>query len=203
MTKPPVIYVVDDDDRIVSALCATLESVGYAHRGYTTAHAFLDGVKECHSGCVLLDVIMPGMDGLQIQAELQQRQCTLPLIFLSGQSDVNVAVAAMRCGAFDYIEKPPTAYTVIGAVNRALEHFGRLNQQRDRLAGVRERFSGLTRRERDVLGHLAAGETNKTIADQFGLSSRTVEIHRANIMGKMGAQSLADLVRMCVDIGIA
>jgi two-component system, LuxR family, response regulator FixJ len=194
------VYILDDDDLVCHRLASTLNSVGYETIVFTDPNAFLAHVDPTCPGCVLLDVMMPGMNGLQVQQSLDARRCSLPIVFVSAQNEVSVAVAAMKHGAFDFLEKPVRDQELIDVVHRAIKHDVRTRVAQYRQQAQQDRFATLSPREREVLTLLVHGGANKTIAAALGLSSRTVEIHRANIMDKMAARSLAELVRSYVDL---
>ena len=193
------IYIVDDDNLVCEALASALASVGYRSATYTDPESFLAELEPTAPGCVLLDVLMPMRDGLQVQQALADRGCTLPIIFVSAHQDVAVAVAAMKHGAFDFIEKPVRQQALVDTVNRAVKHDVQTRIDQLRRAKLQSRFATLTAREREVLALLVEGGANKSIAAELGLSSRTVEIHRANIMDKMAVKSVAELVRAHVE----
>lgn len=191
-----VVFVVDDDAGIRAALRRLLKLHGLTVEMYASGRDFLAQADLRRSGCVLLDVRMPGMNGLEVQAELNGRQVPLPVIFLTGASDIPMAVTAMRQGAEDFIEKPFDNRQLLARVRQALEHARtRIQHSTDRHA-VLERWHSLTPRERQVLELVTVGKTAKEIARTLGASHRTIEIHRGHLMEKMGAATLAELVRM-------
>lgn len=192
------IHVVDDDEALRDSVCWLLESSGYGVRSYASAEAFLktyDENPDGLDGCLLLDVRMPGMSGLELFEELTRRHCILPVIFITGHGDVPMAVAALKKGAADFIEKPFNNRELIELIAACLE---RAEAQRSRLrqgAEMARRLEQLTQREQEVLDLIIAGKLNKQIADMLGISIKTVEVHRARVMEKMGASSLAELVQ--------
>jgi FixJ family two-component response regulator len=191
-----VVFVVDDDAGIRSALRRLLKLHGFAYELYASGSEFLDRADLQRTGCLLLDLRMPGMDGLQVQTRLNQRGIPLPVIFLTGTADVPMAVAAMRQGAADFIEKPFDNQLLLARVRETLRQaHTRIRHHADRDA-VRSRCNSLTPRERQVLDLVTVGKTAKEIARALGASHRTIEIHRGHLMEKMGAATLADLVRM-------
>jgi two-component system response regulator FixJ len=194
----PVI-VVDDDDAVRAALTLLLRSAGHATRSFESAAAFLENWDPRAGGCLVLDVRMPGISGLELQQQLNQRGATLPVIFITGHGDVPMAVEAMKHGAFDFVQKPVREQELVERARRALEK-DRSNRiqlrQRDQ---IRDRLQSLTPREREILTLVTRGKPNKVMAGDLGVSQRTVEIHRARVMEKMGAESLAQLVRMVLD----
>lgn len=201
MTRPATVHVVDDDDAVRSSLRLLLKSVGLPTIAHASAHEFLAAWDGDQPGCLVLDVRMPGMSGIELQAELNQRGAIIPVIFISGHGDIPMAVETIQHGAFDFLQKPFRDQDLIDRVQRALasdaEH-RQLLQQRETL---RQRFDLLTPREQEVLQLVTQGKANKVMAGDLGVSQRTVEIHRARVMEKMGAQSLAQLVRMVLELG--
>jgi len=192
----PVVHVIDDDEAVRQSLAFLLASSGYPVRIYASAGMFLDALAALQPGCVLTDVRMPGMSGLDLQRELVGRRIALPLIVMTGHGDVALAVEAMKAGAVDFIEKPFSEETILGAIRTALARFAREAGQHGAASEVEARMLTLTPRECEVLEGLIAGLPNKTIAYDLNISARTVEVHRANVMTKMAAASLPDLVRM-------
>ena len=189
-----VVHLIDDDEDVRRALSFLLGTAGFAVKVYESAVQFLDRYNSSVSGCIVTDVRMPDMDGLQLLRRLKEIGVTLPLVIMTGHADVALAVEAMKIGAVDFIEKPFPDEVLLTAVRSALARQPNL-AVRD-VDQVRTRLASLTAREREVLDGLLAGHPNKTIAYDLGLSPRTVEIHRANVMTKMGASSLSELVRM-------
>jgi len=197
----PRVHIVDDDEAVRSSLRFLIRSVGLAAQPYESAQAFLESYDPRQPGCLLLDVRMPGMSGLDLQQELNQRGATIPVIFITGHGDVPMAVAAMQCGAFDFLQKPFRDQDLLDRVQRAM---ARDAESRGRLAAraeIRARLERLTPREREVMTLITSGKANKVVGADLGVSQRTVEIHRAHVMEKMGAGSLAELVRMVLDSG--
>jgi two-component system response regulator FixJ len=189
-----VVHLIDDDEDVRRGLSFLLGTAGFAVKVYESAVQFLG--KRASDGCIVSDVRMPDMDGLQLLRRLKETGVTLPVIVMTGHADVALAVEAMKLGALDFIEKPFSDEVLIGAIKSALA------RQNSPAAGdvdqIRSRMASLTERERDVLNGLLAGHPNKTIAFDLGLSPRTVEVHRAKVMTKMGASSLSELVRMAL-----
>ena len=192
----PTVYVVDDDDAVRSALRLLLKTVGLPVISFDSAQAFLDGYSDEAGGCVLLDVRMPGMSGPALQQQLNLRGSILPVIFITGHGDVSMAVEAMQHGAFDFVEKPFHDQELLERVHAALAHNAKSRQLLSERQSIRNRFETLTPREREVLEHVTQGSSNKVIAYELSISQRTIEIHRARLMEKMEAPSLAHLVRM-------
>ncbi len=194
----PVIHIVDDEPDVRDALGMLMRSVGYQAQGYASGDDFLQRYRPGAPGCLLLDVRMPGISGLELQERLARDGVALPAIVMTGHGDVPMAVRAMKAGAFDFIEKPFNDQLLLDRVAEAIAH-GRRSQ--DALAERKQalaRYEELTPREREVMTRIVAGRLNKLIADDLGLSVRTVEIHRAHIMEKMQARSLSSLVRMAM-----
>ncbi len=196
MKHEPTVFVVDDDDAVRRAMCMLFRSDGLRTADYAMPDDFLAAVRPAMTGCIVLDIRMPGMDGLDLQQRLQERDITMPVIFLTGHADVPKAVRAMKQGAVDFIEKPFDDEHLLNRVQYALAK-GALQKhrkaERDKVAG---RLDQLTPREREALNLIVAGRTNKEIAEQLHISPRTVEVHRARLMKKLEAESLSDLVRM-------
>lgn len=198
----PTVFVVDDDAAVRASICMLLKSVGIASTPLASAQEFLAGFDPHAPGCLLLDVRMPGMSGLELQQQLNQRGAILPVIFITGHGDVPMAVEAMQHGAFDFLQKPFRDQDLIDRVTKALARDRESRQELQKHEEVRARLASLTPREHDVLQLLAQGQPNKVMASELGLSQRTVEIHRAHVMEKMRARSVAQLVRMMLDAGV-
>jgi len=196
----PLVHVVDDEPAIRESLGMLLRSVGLRSRAYAGAHEFLDAWRPDGTECLVCDVRMPGMSGLELQEALNARHVRLPVVLITGHGDVAMAVRAMKAGASDFIEKPFNDQVLLDAVNRALAH-ARDGQGAGR-AEIEARLESLTPREREVMLLVAEGRPNKVVATRLGLSTRTVEVHRAKLMEKMQARSLADLVRMAIACGL-
>ncbi|MBX3693644.1 MAG: response regulator transcription factor [Steroidobacteraceae bacterium] len=196
----PTVFVIDDDDAVRSSLRLLFKSWGLDAVLAASADEFLAGYDVEHPGCVVLDVRMPGMSGLELQQRLNTLGATIPIIFITGHGDVPMAVEAMQAGAFDFLQKPFRDDDLLERVRRALEHDAAQRARLEARQGTRGRLATLTPRERDVLDLVVVGKANKVIAADLGLSQRTVEIHRARVMEKMDAASLAQLVRMVLDL---
>jgi two-component system response regulator FixJ len=196
MTYSPVVHVIDDDDDVRSSIAFLLTSAGFAVQLHESADAFLDALPNLQSGCVVSDVRMPGMDGLTLLRRLAVMRPRFPAIVMTGHADVPLAVEAMKAGAVDFIEKPFEASVMLGALRQALEWHDQGQAAAARLALIENRLRLLSPREREVLERVTQGKPNKIIAYELGLSARTVEVYRANVMNKMGAESLSELVRM-------
>ena len=197
-----LIFVVDDDDAVRASLRALLETASYRTMQFDSGAEFLEFPHTGLGACVLLDVRMPGLDGLEVQRRLNDRGAVLPVVIVTGHGDIAMAVQAMRAGAADFLEKPVSRNRLLESVARAVG-IGR-NARPDRLetSDIGTRLGTLTTRERQVLEQLVMGRTNKVAARELGISSRTVEVYRRNLMAKMGAGSLSHLVRMTLVAGI-
>ncbi|MFI4998310.1 MAG: response regulator FixJ [Reyranellales bacterium] len=196
MTNSQVIHVIDDDVAVRQSLAFLLSTAGLAVRTHESAIAFLDILPVDQDGCIVTDIRMPEMDGLELQRRLRTRKVGLPVIVITGHGDVALAVEAMKAGAVDFIEKPFDDEVLLASIRSALTHNVRNVQRESRVAEVRGRLKLLSEREREVLDGLVAGKPNKIIAFDLGISARTVEVYRANVMTKMQAGSLSELVRM-------
>lgn len=201
MGSDAVVHVVDDDLAVRRSLAFLFASDGVPVRVHETASAFLDNVAQAEIGCILTDVRMPGIDGLEFISRLKARGFQLPVIVMTGHADIALAVEAMKTGAVDFIEKPFDDQRLLSAVRHALERQTRALESGDQGAAAKMRLNSLSERELQVLDGLVAGKANKAIAFELGLSSRTVEVHRANLMTKMQARSLSELVRMSFLVG--
>lgn len=199
----PTIFVVDDDAAVRDALKLLLRSVGQAVETYSSGQEFIDAYSEDRPGCLVLDIRMPGMSGLELQQKLNERHSILPIIFITGHGDVPMAVEAMQAGAVDFIQKPFRDQDLIDRINQALEKDSNNRAALGERNDIRRRLETLTPREREVLDLVVHGKANKVIAGDLKLSQRTVEIHRARVMEKMQASSLAHLVRMVLEVGQA
>jgi two-component system response regulator FixJ len=197
------IFIVDDDMAVRDALKLLLRSVGQAVETYASAQEFLEAYSEDRPGCLVLDIRMPGMSGLELQQKLNERHSILPIIFITGHGDVPMAVEAMQAGAVDFIQKPFRDQDLIDRINQALEKDANNRAALGERNDIRKRLETLTPREREVLDLVVHGKANKVIAGDLKLSQRTVEIHRARVMEKMQASSLAHLVRMVLEVGQA
>jgi FixJ family two-component response regulator len=199
--RSPVVFIVDDDEAVRSSLRLLLKSVGLVPSALGSAREFLDKYDPAQPGCLVLDVRMPEMSGLELQEKLNLQGAVIPVIFITGHGDVPMAVEAMQAGAFDFLQKPFRDQDLIDRIQRALEKDRGNRAALDERGLIRERLESLTPREREVLTLVTSGKPNKIMAADLGVSQRTVEIHRARVMEKMGASSLAQLVRMVMDLG--
>ncbi|HSO22944.1 MAG TPA: response regulator transcription factor [Chondromyces sp.] len=193
MSTPPLIHVVDDDDSLRTALLRLLESAGCEARGYASTGEFLLQPPPDRPGCVLLDLRLPGPSGLDLQDALAHHDIGLPVIFLTGHGDVASSVRAMKAGAVDFLTKPVERQALFEAIERALQLDARVRTNRLEAETLRERFASLTQREREVVDGIAAGQLNKQIAHGLGMAERTVKLHRAHAMEKLGVTSAAEL----------
>ena len=198
---PPTVFIVDDDEAVRGSLRMLIRSVGLQARACGSAREFLDGYDADQPGCLLLDVRMPGMSGLELQQALNHRGATIPVVFITGHGDVPMAVEAMQHGAFDFLQKPFRDQDLLDRIQRALARDRENRAQLLQKDQIRTRLESLTPREKEVLALMTRGRPNKLMAADLGLSQRTIEIHRARVMEKMQASSLAQLVRMTLDLG--
>ncbi len=198
MDNSAVVHLIDDDEAVRQALAFLLATAGHAVRVYESGEAFLASAATAQPGCIVSDVRMPGIDGLALLKRLKEIGITLPVVIMTGHADVPLAVEAMKGGAVDFIEKPFDDEILLSAIRVALSRHGQAGQRDAEAMRIRARIASLSERERQVLDGLVAGHPNKTIAYDLDLSPRTVEVHRANVMIKMGASSLSDLVRMAL-----
>ena len=190
------VHLVDDDEAIRRSAGFMLKTTGYQVQTYASGLDFLKNAGELRPGCILLDIRMPGMDGLEVQQALHEKGVTLPVIIMTGHGDVALAVQAMKAGAADFIEKPFEKSVLLSALDLGLGRLRRCEVERDRADDAEVRLNVLTPREREVLDGLTKGFPNKTIAFDLGISARTVEIHRANLMTKLGVRSLSEALRI-------
>jgi two-component system response regulator FixJ len=201
MPAEGVVHIIDDDIDVRQSLAFLLSAAGHAVRIHDSAVTFLRVMPEIASGCVVTDVRMPGMSGLELQRHLLELKVRWPVIVMTGHADVSLAIEAMKSGAMDFIEKPFEDETMLSAVRAALAHHADTGERNTQAAAVRERISQLSDREREVLDRLVAGKPNKVIAFELGISPRTVEVFRAHVMTKMQAESLSELVRKALIAG--
>lgn len=197
----PTVFIIDDDPAVARSLRWLIEAVQLKVELYSSAHTFLEGYDETTPGCIVLDVRIPGLSGLELQEQLGELyQYHAPIIFITGHGDVKMAVHAIQAGAFDFIEKPFRDQELLDRIQRAIkfdaERRGKIAQRVE----ISELFATLSPREREVFGLVSEGMSNKAIAHDLGLSSKTVEVHRAKVMEKLHARSLADLVKMSMQM---
>jgi two-component system response regulator FixJ len=198
MAASAVVHVIDDDADVRQSLAFLLSTAGLAVRVHESAVAFLEVLPEVKEGCVVTDIRMPHMDGLELQRRLGELRSGLPVIVMTGHGDVPLAVEAMKAGAVDFIEKPFDDEVLLSAIRSALTHRAMDSERDARALEIKGRIGRLSDREREVLDRLVAGKANKVIAFELGISPRTVEVYRANVMTKMQADSLSELVRMAL-----
>jgi two-component system response regulator FixJ len=197
-----IIHVVDDDEAMRDSMAFLLRAENFSVQTYADATNFLNALPQIKSGCVVTDVRMPGMSGIELLQRLRELKVSLPVIVISGHGDVPLAVEAMKTGALDFIEKPFSDEVFLRAVRMAVDAQAADTERQAQTATINRRLESLSKREREVLEGLVAGHPNKTIAYDLGISPRTVEIYRANVMEKMQAESLSDLVRMALIGGL-
>jgi two-component system, LuxR family, response regulator FixJ len=203
MTADADVHVIDDDEAVRESIDFLLRSAGLSVRTYDSAASFLDAAPTITAGCIITDVRMPGLSGIDLLRRLQEMQVGLPVIVITGHGDVPLAVEAMKCGAIDFLEKPFDDDVLLTSVRSALNRSEESAAIESERADIRARIAALTQRERDVLEGLVAGHPNKIIAFKLEISPRTVEIYRANLMTKMKTGSLSELVRMALVAGPA
>lgn len=196
MSESKLVHLVDDDDSVRRSVGFMLKTSGHAVKSYSSGTELLKEAKKLEPGCILLDIRMPGMDGLEVQQELQSLGVNLPVIIMSGHGDIPLSVRAMKAGAIDFIEKPFEKALLLSAIEDAFSSMARSDAVQERSKNASVRLQVLTPRERDVLDGLAKGLPNKTIAYDLGISPRTVEIHRANLMSKLEVRSLSEALRL-------
>jgi len=202
MQTEPIIYVIDDDEAVRQSLEFLLKTSGFAVRGFESGRAFLEALPQITSGCVITDVRMPEITGIDLLRKVKEMGVDIPVIVITGHGDISLAVDAMKIGAVDFLEKPFDDDALLAAVKSSLTRNADTAQRNAELGEINERLAGLSNRERQVLDGLVTGKANKVIAFDLGISPRTVEIYRANLMTKMSANSLSDLVRMAMTAGI-
>jgi FixJ family two-component response regulator len=197
------VFLIDDDPSILRALTRLLRANGHQVGAFRSPRDFLAQHDAMVPGCVVLDLAMPGLNGLELQTALAAAGCQRPIVFISGHGDVPSSVRAMKAGAVDFLTKPVSEENLLAAIQRAMEHDRLMRQTRAELQAIGERLNRLTPREREVFVHVVAGQLNKHIAADLGTAEKTVKVHRSRVMEKMGVRSLADLVRMAERIGLS
>jgi FixJ family two-component response regulator len=202
MTTAPVIHIVDDDASFRGALSRLLEISGYAVADYDSASCFLHSIENAKPGCILLDVNMPSVSGLQLQEELAKLSMRWPIVFMSGRGDVPTSVRAIKAGAEDFLLKPVARETLLDAIGRALTSFAATKQQQDQINSLRSLISTLTPRESQVFALMVRGKMNKQIAFELGTSERTIKAHRHMVMEKLQVQTFAEAVSAAERIGL-
>lgn len=196
------VFIVDDNQSVRALLTDLMDSVGIKVQSYATASGFLSDYSAERLGCLVLDIRMPGMSGLELQQELNRREAILPIILMSGHGDIPMAVQAIREGALDFIQKPFRNQELLDLVNQALKICDKQQNKQQQTLSVKQQIHNLTSREHQVMQMIVDGKTNKLIAIDLKLSQRTIEVHRSNVMHKLEAQSLADLVRIVTQSGM-
>jgi len=202
MQPEPMVYVIDDDDAVRHSLEFLLKTAGIEARGFESAKAFLEILPQIKSGCIITDVRMPEITGIDLLRRVKESGVDIPVIVITGHGDISLAVEAMKIGAVDFLEKPFDDDLLVASVRSALNKDAGTARQKAEIADIHDRLAALSNRERQVLEGLVAGKANKIIAFDLGISPRTVEIYRANVMTKLEANSLSDLVRMAMTAGI-
>jgi FixJ family two-component response regulator len=197
----PVVFVVDDDEAVCESLRLLIGDIGLEVRTFTNGRQFLDGYDSSRPGCLVLDVRMSGMSGLELQSRLSELGIRIPIIVITGHADVPMAVEAMKAGAVDFIEKPFRDQVLLDSIQRAVEKDLRTRRRHREQQDVQSRVQLLTSREREVMDRLVAGSSNKSIAFELGISQKTVDFHRANILDKIGVGSVVELVRVTQKLG--
>jgi FixJ family two-component response regulator len=197
-----IVYVIDDDESVREGVADLLRSVGHAVHGFRSGQEFLNTKRDDAPGCIVLDVRLPGTSGLEFQRTLTKSNIHLPIVFLSGHGDIAMSVRAIKSGAIEFLTKPVQEQQLLDAVQAGIEHDRERRRQARAFGELRERFDSLTPREREILGQIVTGRRNKQIAAQCGLSEMTVKVHRSQIMRKMAAGSVVDLVRMADTLGV-
>jgi FixJ family two-component response regulator len=201
--EQPLVFVIDDDASVRDAIADLLRSVGLEVQSFGSSQEFLQSKRPDAPGCIVLDVRLPGVSGLEFQRTLNKSNVHLPIIFISGHGDIPMSVRAMKSGAIEFLTKPLPEQELLDAIQTGIERDRARRQDAKVVAGLRERFSSLTPREREVMALVVTGRRNKQIAAQAKLSDMTVKVHRSQIMRKMGAKSLVDLVRMADALGVS
>jgi FixJ family two-component response regulator len=199
----PVVFVVDDDESVRAALDNMLRSAGLHVAVFASAQEFLASPHAKAPGCLILDVRLPGLSGLELQEQLRKSRPDLPIVFITGHGDIPMTVRAMKAGAVEFLTKPFRDDQLLDAVEQALRRVRASRDEREELTALRGRYGTLTPREREVMSHVVAGQPNKVAAADLGISETTIKIHRGHVMHKMRADSLAELVRMADRLGIS
>jgi two-component system, LuxR family, response regulator FixJ len=202
MTDKKLIHIVDDEDSMRRSVSFMLKTSGYQTETWSSGQAFLKEVRHAEHGCILLDVRMPEIDGLEVQRTLAERGVTMPVVIMTGHGDISIAIRAMKAGAVDFLEKPFEKAAMIAAIEESFQRIANATDASARAADAEKILGVLTPRERDVLEGLANGLPNKTIAYDLGISPRTVEVHRANLMTKLDVRSLSDALRIAFAAGL-
>lgn len=200
--QKPIVYVVDDEPSMRKALERLLRSAGHDAKTFASALEFLDFGHPDVTGCLVLDIKMPKLSGLELQDRLAEKGISFPIVFITGHGTVPASVRAFKSGAIDFLQKPFKDQELLDAVSRGIEKHRRLRQEQNEIAGLRAKLDTLTPREREVFGLVVSGMLNKQVAFDLGIAEKTIKVHRARVMEKMGAESFADLVRFAEKLGI-
>ena len=203
MSDAGTVFLVDDDPAVLASLEQLLRTAGYRATTFASAREFMDGEHDQCAGCLVLNVNMPGLNGIDLQRTLAERGSALPIVFLTGAADIHISVQAMKGGAADFLTRPVDDEVLLDAVGAAVERSRIEGKARARIREIRQRLDTLTPREREVLPLIVAGRMNKQAAAELGTSEKTIKIHRARLMVKMGARTLPDLVRLAERAGVA
>jgi len=203
MSDAGTVFLVDDDPAVLASLEQLLRTAGYRATTFASAREFMDGEHDQCAGCLVLNVNMPGLNGIDLQRTLAERGSALPIVFLTGAADIHISVQAMKGGAADFLTRPVDDEVLLDAVGAAVERSRIEGKDRARIREIRQRLDTLTPREREVLPLIVAGRMNKQAAAELGTSEKTIKIHRARLMVKMGARTLPDLVRLAERAGVA
>lgn len=198
----PIVYVVDDDPSVRRSLARLIRSAGFRVETFAQAQDFLEQKGWMDPNCLVLDVNLPGLSGLDLQKELSSKGYSMPIVFITGYGTIPMTVQAMKGGAVEFLEKPVDHQVLLNAIHQAIEKDRQMRRQYNELKGIRQRLTSLTPREKEVLPLVVSGMLNKQIAFKLGTTEKTIKVHRARIMEKMGADSLADLVRLAQKGGI-
>lgn len=202
MEAKTTVFVIDDDDSVRKSLSRLLRSLGFMVETFPSAEQFLARESYRGVGCIVLDVRMPGLSGIDLQERLSKADHNPPIVFITGHGTIPTSAKAFKAGAVDFLEKPFEDKDLLEAISRGIEKHRRLRQEHDEMKWLHDRLDKLTSREREVFGLVASGMLNKQVAFDLGITEKTIKVHRARVMEKMGAQSLADLVRFAEKIGI-
>ncbi len=196
------VFLLDDEPGMVMALTRLLKAEGFTVRAFTSARTFLESYHPEAPSCLVLDVAMPELNGLELQKRLTQAGILLPIVFLTGHGDIPMSVQAIKAGALDFLTKPVRDSDLLRAVRAALQRAAEQRELISQMALLRQRYSSLTLREREVMAHVVGGQLNKQVAGDLGIGEHTIKVHRARVMEKMGVESLADLVRAAEQLGL-